>query len=487
MASVRRSLATSFAEKYASLVIDFVAAMVIARLLTPHEVGAYSIAAAVAGFAHIVRDFGVSQYLVREPDLTRERVQSAFGITLILAWSMAVILWLVATPLALVYESATVGEVGRVLAFTFLLLPFGSITMALLTREMWFGKILQIRTSATFTRNAVSISLAWYGVGAVSLAWGAVAGVAVTALLCIPYRRKRFGGLPTLKRAREIFSFSLNVFVERVLYELAASINELMIGRLVGLGGVGLISRAKGLLELFRTLVLSGILPVAMPLVSRLLREGKPIGDLYVRWTGNICAIAWPFYAVLAILASPAISLLFGWQWVEAAPLLQVLVIGRFWGVTLSLHSSILVAIGRPAINVFLAGMTIIVLVTTLWLFSPYGLYNMLLGAVTVGYGVFVLSMWMFRRVVRFPARAWWSVMIRNAVLTAFSAVGPYASMFWLRESSGAFVTLLTGGLSAALGWLVGLYVVRHPLRLELESLLKAIRDRAAPPEPELE
>ncbi len=51
MPSVRRALALSFAGKYSSLAIHTVAVMVLARLLTPAEIGVYSVAAAVVGLA----------------------------------------------------------------------------------------------------------------------------------------------------------------------------------------------------------------------------------------------------------------------------------------------------------------------------------------------------------------------------------------------------------------------------------------------------
>ena len=62
MASIRKSLALSFAAKYTDLAISIVTVMIIARLLTPAEIGVYSVGMAVAALAHVVRDFGVGNY-----------------------------------------------------------------------------------------------------------------------------------------------------------------------------------------------------------------------------------------------------------------------------------------------------------------------------------------------------------------------------------------------------------------------------------------
>ena len=55
----------------------FLVSLVLARLLTPAEVGIFSMTAVLIGIAHVFRDFGVSAYLLQEKDLTPEKIRSA--------------------------------------------------------------------------------------------------------------------------------------------------------------------------------------------------------------------------------------------------------------------------------------------------------------------------------------------------------------------------------------------------------------------------
>ncbi|MFY7940899.1 MAG: oligosaccharide flippase family protein, partial [Burkholderiaceae bacterium] len=91
--SARAALAWSFGERYASLVVTIASTMVLARLLTPKQVGIYSLCAALTAVAGILRDFGVSEYLIQEKNLTREKMQAAFGIALTVAWSIAALVF----------------------------------------------------------------------------------------------------------------------------------------------------------------------------------------------------------------------------------------------------------------------------------------------------------------------------------------------------------------------------------------------------------
>jgi O-antigen/teichoic acid export membrane protein len=66
MVSLRRSMAISIAERYLSIALTLVSFVVVARLLTPTDIGLFSIASAIVGVAQVVRDFGVGSYLVQE-------------------------------------------------------------------------------------------------------------------------------------------------------------------------------------------------------------------------------------------------------------------------------------------------------------------------------------------------------------------------------------------------------------------------------------
>lgn len=62
MTSVSRSLLISLSECYFLIALQLVSFVVLARLLTPEDIGLYSVSAAFIGLAHVVRDFGVGSY-----------------------------------------------------------------------------------------------------------------------------------------------------------------------------------------------------------------------------------------------------------------------------------------------------------------------------------------------------------------------------------------------------------------------------------------
>lgn len=64
--SVRRALGYSYLDRYASLILGSVSSMVIARLLTPADIGVFSVTMVLLAFVSTVRDMGAGGYLVQE-------------------------------------------------------------------------------------------------------------------------------------------------------------------------------------------------------------------------------------------------------------------------------------------------------------------------------------------------------------------------------------------------------------------------------------
>jgi len=121
---IRRSLAYSFAERYASLAVQFISTILIARLLSPQDIGIYSVGAGVIAIAHTFRDFGVSTYLIQESELTQERQRAAFTVTLTVAWLLSLVVFISAETISSFYGDEGVCDVLVVLAVNFLQLPW---------------------------------------------------------------------------------------------------------------------------------------------------------------------------------------------------------------------------------------------------------------------------------------------------------------------------------------------------------------------------
>ena len=104
MSKTRRAVYLSAVARYSDMIVQFVSVMVIARLLTPEEIGIFSISIAVIALAQTLREFGLGAYVVQERELDRARIRSAFGVALVLAWAIALLIVVASGPVADFYD-----------------------------------------------------------------------------------------------------------------------------------------------------------------------------------------------------------------------------------------------------------------------------------------------------------------------------------------------------------------------------------------------
>ena len=165
MVSIRRSLFLSLLDKYSALIIGIMTNLVLARILTPYDIGVYSIAGAVVGFAGTLRDFGVSSYLISERELTVARRRSAIGVSLVTTWSIGVVVAVVSPEVAEFYDNSGVQNVMLVLSLNFLLIPLTMVEITMLRREMRFGALYRIGLAASLSHAATVLGLGGWGHG----------------------------------------------------------------------------------------------------------------------------------------------------------------------------------------------------------------------------------------------------------------------------------------------------------------------------------
>ncbi len=311
MKAVRRALAFSFLEKYAQIAITLVSFFIIARLLTPKEVGVYSVSAALIGMAQVIREFGVGNYLIQKKDLTDQHVATAFGFTLLLGFGTFLIFQFAAPLAGTFYTDEQLVTVVRIVALNLLLLPVCSISLALLRREMLFGRLMAVNTTAVVFGAATSMLLAWADFGPLSLAWGSVASNLTTGLGAWLARNDRKLIAPSLREWREIVSFGGQSTIAAVVTSVAMDINDLVVGKVLGLAPVAVLSRAQGLMNLMHRDLMGAVRNVAYPAFAQMRRNGENIEPKFIATITSITAFAWPFYGFIAMYPLEILRIMF--------------------------------------------------------------------------------------------------------------------------------------------------------------------------------
>jgi len=474
--SVRRSVWLTFADSYFGLVLQIASTMVIARILTPQEIGVFAIAAVFSTLASMFRDFGVAEYLIQERELTRDKIAAALALNITVSWAMAAAMFFGAPFAAQFYGYPGVAHVMYVQAIGFLLVPFGAVTMAWFRRELDYRPVIICNTVGNVTSFATAVSMALAGFGVMALAWSTVAGIAATVALSVWFRPASLPRWPSLRGVGEVFQFSKFVSLMYIVGQVAKGLPEMIIGRALGAVEVAMFSRGNGLVELFARLISRSVFVVCMPYLAKADREEGSIARAYANGVSYLTAVGWPFIAFLGIAAYSAIRIVYGPQWDAAVPIAQILCLACALEITHCMSREAMLTRGLAKQGNNLQTILTVVLGVGLLVGVQFGLEGAAWGTVAYSATGIAISHRYLARYAGLRAIDLWKACLPSLAITLVTVapVGLWAAVQGVGKHNFVVFGVL-GGVITAVSWLVAIHLFRHPLVAELEPIKRRL------------
>lgn len=462
--SIKRSLGIAFLTQYAELVIQFVGVMILARIITSEQIGIYSVAAFLMALLHVFRDFGVAKYIIQEDHLNNERIRSAFGVAIILAWAVALVLLASSNLLADFYGEPQIRDILVVMSASFAITPVGSVLIALFRRDMELKKVAVVRIGSTVLQVLVSIGLAMAGYGAMSLAWSNFASILAFGVIAALLRNPGTPLVPRFRNMREILRFGSVASLGSVVGVAGTNSPDVIIGKAISLAATGYFSRANGLVQIFRTVVSGAVIPLVLPYFARLRRENGDITGAYHLAVTNLTAFAWPFFAVMAVLALPVVRTLYGPNWDTSVPLVQVLCAAGALTALVSLAGEVMIAHGHIKAVTQVSLVCQPVRILAILGASQFGLLAVA-GAVVLSESInLVVTSRLLQRTTGVRLGGVLRASAKSAILAGCAVIGPAILMVNTGPDDHHVLTLVLGGAAAAGGWVVGALWSGHPV-----------------------
>ncbi len=471
--SVRQSLVFSFVERYGSLLISLVSTTILSRILTPSEIGVYSVAIAAIGLAQTLRDFGISNYLIQAREIDDQTIRTAMTASFLLSGGLGAILFALGPFLASYYDQAGIHDVVNVVCINMVLIPFGATLLAMLRREMRFKEIARINLSASIVGTSVSVACALGDLGFMSLAYGAVAGVAVTTLGAVATNGRLQWFKPSLHGGGSIFHFGGYASTAAVVGEINARIPEFTLAKTLNFDAVGMFGKAYSAVYLVTTTVFESVGSVFLPAVARGIRAGEDCSDLYCRSLNYVTAIVLPIYAAIMVLAPPMVNLLFGNQWGPAAPLATALacsaaVYALGFGI-----EHVLIASGQIR-SLVLLRLVVIGPTLCVFLFVPrFGLEIVAYATIPIAV-LYVTSAYVATAAtLQLRIGRLLKIFLRNTLVAIIVALPAMAiGARWDGSALSSVLVLSAFGGAGTLAWCVALRVLDHELLQEINRVL---------------
>jgi O-antigen/teichoic acid export membrane protein len=327
-------------------VLAFVTSVVIARFLTPLEVGLAAEALVFASLALVIVDFGFAAVIVQRPALSEDDKSTAFwagtflGVILTLAGVAA------SWPIAALYGEPDVQPLFAVLSLAFLFTAPGIVQGALLTRDLEF-RSLELRTIvATALSCFAGITLAVAGAGPWAIVGQDLVITSVSTLLLWRISDWRPRWRFSMRSLRGMAGYTGNVFGSRALAWGTINLDNFLIGRFVGAAPLGAYTLAFSVMITPVNRIATPVTQVFFPAFSR-LRDRARVAAMWLRAIRMVALVVVPLMLGLIVVAPDFVHALFGRKWNAAIPVIQILAPVGLIQALAALNGGILQALDR--------------------------------------------------------------------------------------------------------------------------------------------
>lgn len=294
--------------------------IILARLLTPQEFGVYAVALTIQSILITIADLGLSADLVRTND--PERIAPTVAILGLLSSGTITAITVVASPfLAQLLGSPEAAPAIAILAFTLLLAGVSLVPYSMMLRRFQQKELFLIGVADFIVSTSVTLGLVAGGFGVLGLAIGRVAAQLIASILQFFFARVRPRFSVDRRIVAQVLSFGLPVATANLLAWSLINIDNIVLVRIAGATALGYYVLAFNVSSWPMSALSQSIRAISLPVFSRSADAGDALSRvLAIGW-----AAALPAGAVLAVLSTQVIGVLYGDNWLPSAPVLAAL------------------------------------------------------------------------------------------------------------------------------------------------------------------
>jgi O-antigen/teichoic acid export membrane protein len=315
----------SVAMQYGNGALQILAAIILARLLTPTDFGLVAIVTVLTSFAPLLIDFGLGDATTQRSKITPSQISSLFWLSSGVGLAVAVAVAVCSPLIAALYRQPALEPIALCTAITFVLWGASNQHLALLRRTMQFGRVARIQLLGSLAGIATAIVLAIGGYGY----WALVARPIATALCVVVGAwlgcRWRPGSPAFDNEVKSMVRFGLHVVGFSVTYTVAKAVDRIGLGLFYRPDQVGYYQNAITLYENSIFSALAQVHTVGSAALSRLQSNPVALRQKYEAALSALAFFVMPAAAILSVTGEDVTVILLGEKWRAAGSLLRVI------------------------------------------------------------------------------------------------------------------------------------------------------------------
>lgn len=329
---------------------QIVGALVIARILGPESFGIISVASIYIVLVTLLLDQGLSAALVQRPDLSPRAPGATVTLNLVMAVLLGGLTWVIAPALSNFFSVPELVLVLTILAVALPAKAFGIVPRAVLARRLVFRGMAISDVAGAASGTVAGVASALLGAGYFAVVFQVIATDVVAAAVLLLAAR---GPAPNLdfREVVPLLRFSIGVFGVNALAYFSRNIDNILIGRYLGVTSLSLYGMAYRVLAVPVMLFGQTVNRVMFPVFSRTSSDKALVSANLLKSMQVLSMLVVPVMVFSACASPVLVMLVLGQDWLEAAPLLSVLAIAGARETIFFIAPSLMRGLGKAGLN----------------------------------------------------------------------------------------------------------------------------------------
>ena len=305
--------------------LQLVFGMILARLVTPEEIGILGLTAIFFAIAGQLSSCGFGAALIRKQDRTEEDINTMFWFNAGMSLLMSITLFLCAPLFVTFFKQSALLWLTRASACMMFFNSLGSVHWTLYSARRDFKTPAIIQSCVAILSMPLCIGLAYAGWGSWSImTQGIFSGLSTLCIVWIisPWKPKLIFSKASFK---EMFGYGSKLALSGLLDTGFNNVRNLIIGRFYTPSDLAYYSRGQHLAEVFPTTICNMLGSVTFPILATLQDNPERLREIYRKYLRMFTlSITWMCLCIAAY-AEPFVTVMYGDQWGQAVIFCQLL------------------------------------------------------------------------------------------------------------------------------------------------------------------
>lgn len=323
--------------RLSSRVLVLLRTVILARLLSPFQFGIFGVVTLAIALFEVFTETGINTVLIQEDEEIGPLINTAWVVSLARGFLIFLLIAVFSFPLALFFSQPAAAKFLLLAALIPLVKGFINPAIIQFQKNLQFNKEFFLRLAILVVESGAAIILALLTRSVVSLILALLVSgvfeVFLSFIFCSPRPHLSF----EKEKFRKIFARGKWITLGGIFAALVDQGDDAVVGRLLGVGSLGLYQMAYKISNLPFTEITDVFYNATFPIYARINQDKKAIWQNFKRMTALTLVLVVPLALAIFFFPEPIIRLVLGEKWLGAKDALRILAV---FGLTRALGGS---------------------------------------------------------------------------------------------------------------------------------------------------